>query len=51
MPHYSSKFSKKTYNQPIVNPDFVEGVLVRRIPDTVELVDLMNEIKQKINEM
>jgi hypothetical protein len=47
---YSSKFSKKTYNQhQLLIPILLKEYLSEDYRDTVELVDLMNEIKQRIN--
>ena len=50
IPLYSSKFSKKTYNQhQLLILILLKGYLSEDYRDTVELVDLMNEIKQRIN--
>lgn len=50
IPLYSSKFSKKTYNQhQLLILILLKEYLSEDYRDTVELVDLMNEIKQRIN--
>jgi hypothetical protein len=50
IPLYSSKFSKKTYNQhQLLILILLKEYLSKDYRDTVDLVDLMNEIKQKIN--
>jgi len=50
IPLYSSKFSKKTYNQhQLLILILLKEYLSEDYRDTVDLVDLMNEIKQKIN--
>jgi hypothetical protein len=49
IPLYSSKFSKKTYNQhQLLILILLKEYLSEDYQDTVDLVDLMNEIKQKI---
>ena len=50
IPFYSSKFSKKTYTQhQLLILILLKEYLSEDYRDTVELVDLMNEIKQRIN--
>ena len=50
IPLYSSKFSKKTYNQhQLLILILLKEYLSEDYRDTVDLVDLMNEIKKKIN--
>jgi hypothetical protein len=50
IPLYSSKFSKKTYNQhQLLILILLKEYLSDDYRDTVDLVDLMNEIKQRIN--
>jgi hypothetical protein len=50
IPLYSSKFSKKTYNQhQLLILILLKEYLSEDYRDTVELVDLMNDIKQRIN--
>jgi hypothetical protein len=50
IPLYSSKFSKKTYNQhQLLILILLKEYLSEDYRDTVELTDLMNEIKLKIN--
>jgi hypothetical protein len=50
IPLYSSKFSKKTYNQhQLLILILLKEYLSEDYRDTVDLVELMNEIKQRIN--
>jgi hypothetical protein len=50
IPLYSSKLSKKTYNQhQLLILILLKEYLSEDYPDTVDLVDLMHGIKQRIN--